>query len=335
MSLLTRLCFGLLAAATNFRVVASTVLSGVGSVNWQIASDTAPFTGGSIFERVNGTWALVELPTTAGVPNTAQSAASADGLTLVCSDAATNKNAIIYKRASTNVSFSTASVAAITLPGTATINGVSISANGTRIVIGKPFDSGGGPSGQHGRIVTLIFTSSWQVSSVLGESNNQLGDNVYLSPNGTRLLARVNSDNSARAYYYSGFPSIPWEETNTDITKMYWAHWFSDTACVIVGDNFGYWSRNTTSTELIFRWSTTFASLGLPDAGAYVGGSDTAVWVRGTSTSISVIRFGSSIFELAGSLPIPTLRAKVSRDLRTLLVMTGSASPYTYTVYEQ
>lgn len=333
MNLLTRLCFGLLAAATNFRVVASTALSGVGSLNWQISSDTAPFIGGSIFERVNGTWALVALPTTAGAPNTAQSAASADGLTLVCTDAATNKNVIIYKRASTSVSFSTASVVAVTLPGVATINGVSISADGTRIAVGKPSDSGGGPSGQHGRIITLVFTSSWQVSSFVGSTNQQLGDNVYLSPNGVRLIARASSTGGAVVYNYSGFPSTPWEETNV-ISTMTWAHWTSDTACVIAGTDIGYWTRNPSSTELVFRWATSLSSLGFTSISGLVGGSDSVIWVVPNSGGVAILRFGTSAFELAGVLPITLIKGRVSRDLRSLITMTGSG-PYTYTLYEQ
>lgn len=337
MNLLTRLCFGLLAAASNFRVVATTTNS-QGSLSWRVASTAASFVGGSIFEKVAGVWGLVALPTSSGVPNTAQAAASANGLTLVCTDAATNKNALIFTRASTDVSFSTATVTSISLPGTATVNGVSVSADGARIVFGKPFDTGGGPSGQHGRVITLVFTSSWQVSSFVGLANQQLGDNVWLSPNGTRLLARANVDDSANVYVYSGFPTLPWEETNTGIANMRWVHWFSDTDCAIAssasGGSVGYWSRNPSSTELVFRWSSTLATLGFADAGACLGGSDAVVWVRPSTGGIAVVRFGSSAFELAGTIPITLTVGLVSRDLRALLGITGTG-PFTYTLYEQ
>lgn len=339
MNLLTRLCFCLLASASTFRALATTTNSQSG-LSWRMSSTAAPVIGGSIFEKVAGVWGLVALPTSSGVPNTSQAAASADGLTVVCTDAATNKNALIFTRASTDVSFSTATVTSITLPGTATVNGVSISADGTRIVFGKPFDTGGGPSGNHGRVITLVFTSSWQVSSFVGLANQQLGDSLSLSPNGTRLLARANDNSSANVYVYSGVPTAPWTETNTGVAVggMLWVHWFSDTACAIAstasGGSVGYWSRNTSSSELVFRWSSTPASLGFSDVGGYIGGNDSVVWVRPSTGGVAVVRFGSSAFELAGTIPVTLTKGLVSRDLRSLLGITGTG-PFTYTLYEQ
>ena len=251
------------------------------------------FVGGNVsnkvFEKVGGTWVEWSPGTVSGFyPNEQRYAASLDGLAVafLSTDGNANKKVLLYKRASTDVSFSTSTTTVLSLPSLNYGVWQSLRMNDTctRIVVGDPY--AGVTAGEaRGRIATFIWDgATWVVSSLDGAPGSHFGGRLSLSPGGTRLAVQqfLGSVGDVRVFVYSGFPSAPWEEvTPIPSSGKTLVSWLTDISFVVANDtNIRIYGRQVASNDWVLSHTVSNSSLGLVNVFDDAG-PNTAEWVPG------------------------------------------------------
>ena len=225
----------------------------------RLVSSHGYFAGNLLIERVAGTWQSSGL--------SGLGAISDDGLTAAFGayNATLGGHVLVYRRPSTSVSFSTVSPVTLDMPDSTpdgysvlTPNRIALSGNGNKVVI----------TCNHADrfvVATGVFTSSWTLqtfSVVPGTGFFVTG--VTLSPTGTRLAIWYNT--SLLNLYYTGIPSLPWEDVGTLSSNSHKSSaWVSDSCLVAAtsSNEITVYNRPVASSSMALSATLTRTDLGI------------------------------------------------------------------------
>lgn len=196
----------------------------------RLVAQHAYFSGNRLIERVGGVWQ------DSGFAG--KGALSDDGLVVAFAayDIVIGGHALIYRRSSTDVSFSTVTPVTLDFPNSVTDSyavltpdKIALSGDGNRVVL----------TANHADrfvVATGISTgpSTWVMQTFSIAAGTSIpASRLTLNYNGTRLVVWYNT--SMANFFYSGIPSLPWEDVGTlDGGVPNSSAWVSLT-CLVVG----------------------------------------------------------------------------------------------------